>query len=559
MAKNDYLYKDYVRRGKHGGNNWRYRQKLTDLPFKVIYGDTKLPHKPNYMWSDARPQGKMTIIDPDGMAAYEEQTGDSTIYYYNMMSFFASCNRWYSSPKKAILVETNSNSPATYGIHLYRFIKTNSNRYEIVGGWFSGFTKMYCPKMPDMDESGITNNHGKLRYLETTMYSNLDMALRFKDYLENGLTNRSTSISYPVFFNYDDMVLYLKSDDIDPEPYNGHFYIREGRLCMSDTIVGLQEFDGVIDTPNVVLAQVSTSELDDLKDIMKLGWLAGDVYKGVNSLKIFLTPGSPSFSGTSDLIVPGFPEQLVQSGKKVTGAVLSRQIQIYQMGTFNFRRVFNNFLDFEPYTTFQIYLPFAGVFSISPKDLIGGSLTLSCAVDFLTGNIVYYCDIDNDGQSKVVYQFNGNCSMDISLTATDFGEKISRMVTAGATIGAGVAAAGVTGGGSLALAGAAVSAASGATGFLSAAGQQGINSCGMMSSNNGFSGIRYPYVIIRRPKVYEPTNYEKYVGIPCYKSRAIGDMHGYTEMDSFHLDSIPNATESEINEIESILKSGFIC
>lgn len=46
-------------------------------------------------------------------------------------------------------------------------------------------------------------------------------------------------------------------------------------------------------------------------------------------------------------------------------------------------------------------------------------------------------------------------------------------------------------------------------------------------------------------------------GYPSYITAKLGDLEGYTEIDSIHLENI-GATESELSEIESILKGGVI-
>lgn len=77
------------------------------------------------------------------------------------------------------------------------------------------------------------------------------------------------------------------------------------------------------------------------------------------------------------------------------------------------------------------------------------------------------------------------------------------------------------------------------------------------------------HMVIVSPKTSIKTisDYNKYVhqyGLPCGEVVTIGTLKGYTEVDSVHLENIVNndgniyATRDELDEIESILKSGFI-
>lgn len=66
-----------------------------------------------------------------------------------------------------------------------------------------------------------------------------------------------------------------------------------------------------------------------------------------------------------------------------------------------------------------------------------------------------------------------------------------------------------------------------------------------------------PSVTITRKKQYNPDNLGKFIGRPSNESVKLGDVNGYTKVLSCHLE-IKGATQSELNEIESLLKEGVI-
>ena len=76
--------------------------------------------------------------------------------------------------------------------------------------------------------------------------------------------------------------------------------------------------------------------------------------------------------------------------------------------------------------------------------------------------------------------------------------------------------------------------------------------------NAGALGIMKPYLIITRPKPAEADNYSKFYGIPSNKTVRLSSCSGYTKVKDIHLEHISRATDDELNEIESLLKTGVI-
>ena len=70
-------------------------------------------------------------------------------------------------------------------------------------------------------------------------------------------------------------------------------------------------------------------------------------------------------------------------------------------------------------------------------------------------------------------------------------------------------------------------------------------------------GIQKPYLILTRPRQCVPSNYQKYSGFPSMMTRELSKVSGFTIIDKIFLKNI-SASESEIDEIKSILKEGVI-
>ena len=84
-----------------------------------------------------------------------------------------------------------------------------------------------------------------------------------------------------------------------------------------------------------------------------------------------------------------------------------------------------------------------------------------------------------------------------------------------------------------------------------------IQRSGNIGGSSGLMGIQFPYLILTIPRMCTPGQQNEYIGYPSYMTVTLGDLSGYTEVDSIHLSGIA-ATDAELDEIESLLKEGVI-
>ena len=77
-----------------------------------------------------------------------------------------------------------------------------------------------------------------------------------------------------------------------------------------------------------------------------------------------------------------------------------------------FPRFENSFLDYSPYTKYELYIPFCGTIEINPGDILGHKLNLSLYVDLLTGSCIAYIFAD----SLVIGTAKGSCGLDIQMS-----------------------------------------------------------------------------------------------------------------------------------------------
>lgn len=72
----------------------------------------------------------------------------------------------------------------------------------------------------------------------------------------------------------------------------------------------------------------------------------------------------------------------------------------------------DSFLDYEPYTHFELYIPFCGTVSLEPADILGRKLSVRLVVDFTTGTATAYVLSDK----LVIKSAQGQIAIDIPVS-----------------------------------------------------------------------------------------------------------------------------------------------
>lgn len=208
--------------------------------------------------------------------------------------------------------------------------------------------------------------------------------------------------------------------------------------------------------------------------------------------------------------------------------------------------VYKNALDYEPAAEASIYLPFIGFRKISVNDIMSNTVNVTYNIDLITGNCVAFIVVNRGTYQAILYTFNGNCSVELPITAANFSNIISNGIGLAASIGT----AAVTGGLAAPMViGAAANAISNS--------KISIEHGGSLSGNVGSLAGKTPYIIVTRPRNKTALNYHKYAGYPTSSNVKLSNCTGFTRVKEIVLDSI-QATADEKNELESLLKRGVI-
>ena len=305
---------------------------------------------------------------------------------------------------------------------------------------------------------------------------------------------------------------------------------------------------------------ISNLDIDALKTLLcsktflnQLSLLFANPSDYINSLKYY-----PFNVQTSGFVTTGGSERLklgVINTEITGGAVRSIQKQV-RLTSFSIAKKYYNFLDYEPYTKVELYIPYFGFISLPVNEVIGNIVNIYLSVDFDTGIGTIYIDCNG----KVIMTTSTKLGLDIPMGASNLNEVVkdnlanALKVTAGIVTMA-VAPTGKMTGALLTAKGLSMAVTSG---IDAVADSQVRYTRGTLSG--GTDMLASPtsiYAIITRPNPIPITSdYAHVKGKPLGDIRMLSTLHGFTIVDQIHVRGIPDALNDELKEIESLLKEG---
>lgn len=291
----------------------------------------------------------------------------------------------------------------------------------------------------------------------------------------------------------------------------------------------------------ITLYNPSLTELRNLSDYMwgnsfdisTLKKLLADPMDAI--LGLSLVPVSITSGGTGTVCIGN-----ISTGVSMTLA--GAQFYEVDCGTLTLPEYWKSYLDYDPFTKIELYLPYIGTHPVSADDIMGKSISIKYQVDILSGACVARVKCGNN----VLYSFIGQCAVSIPITQMSFANALSSAVSIAGAIGTMVA----TGGATAPLVGGIASSTYNAI-------KPSIQKSGTLSGTGGFMGHQKPYFIITRPRQAKPANQNTYLGYPSFITATLSDLTGYTEVYKIHLEGM-SCTNAEARELESILKEGVI-
>ena len=239
-----------------------------------------------------------------------------------------------------------------------------------------------------------------------------------------------------------------------------------------------------------------------------------------------------------------------------TAALVRQRYTTIDCGSMVVPEYYGNYLDYAPYSKAHVYLPFIGIVELDVDDIVGHGVNITYHIDSYNGSCIAQITVAKNDYQNTVYQFSGNCSVEIPLAGGSQAAIKSGMISAAATgissIVGGLASmlGGNIGGGIGGI-------AYGIGGAISQAVSQksSVQHSGTFGASYGAMGIKKPYFIIHRPIQKMVVNYNEDYGFPAHKRVRIGNCKGFLRVREVHAAS-STATDEEQARIEELLKEG---
>lgn len=369
------------------------------------------------------------------------------------------------------------------------------------------------------------------------------------------------------------------------------------------------ESDPIPDSPLPTLSAANTGftriynpTLSQVQALAQYLWTTPDIIETIwNHIKQFFENPMEAIIGFNLVPVPvpdggteSFKLMYIDTGVSMTTA--ANQFVDVDCGTLQVQRYYGSALDQSPYTKVSCFLPFVGTVQLNTDEVMGSTLQIKYRVDICSGACVAKIFIDG----SCLYQYSGHCAINIPISAANFSGYVQAVITAiqiGAAAVGGAAplppaenpnasqqtnqvvtssesstmsfnqAATVTGVSATdegpdssstkaSFSGIAAKTISNTVGAVMSA-KPHIEHSGTFSGNNGYLGVRRPFIIIERPNMCMPANYQALNGFPSMITMELGSCKGFTRVQQVQLTGM-TATNPEQAEILELLKSGVV-
>ena len=223
-----------------------------------------------------------------------------------------------------------------------------------------------------------------------------------------------------------------------------------------------------------------------------------------------------------------------------------------------------SFMDYEPFTQYEIFLPYLSWIPVHASDILNNRIIVFYVVDYASGEAqVTIYDVTND---KYIYTSTTHLGVKLAFTTSNQYDLARQKDTNNMNLALGLM------GGVLGIAGGIIGqnpsgVMKGGFSMMSSALQYdnaNANLTGRMQRGNVSSGMLGLYnsqnvrikKISNKAKNYNE-DYFKLYGRPLYKYEKLENLKGFTTISEIHLEDI-GATQPELNNIYNLLKDGVI-
>lgn len=340
--------------------------------------------------------------------------------------------------------------------------------------------------------------------------------------------------------------------DSDPWSTGGYADVGggDGELDLSSDVISLPELPPSFTETGFI--QIFSPTLYQIRELSSYMWNASFFE---NLLKLFSNP-MDIIIGLSmyPFPIPKGGSRGVHAGNVLTTIQMdypeSQYVQI-DCGSIEIKHFYNAYIDYEPYTTCQIYLPYIGIESLNMDDIMGKTIHVIYRVDLLTGSCGAFILCDD----VILYNFTGGCSSQIPVSGQSFQSMVQSAINIATTTATAKGAGKTSKGEPVPSNKPQALAASLGSNVMSM--KPDVTRAGSISSNVGMLSPQKPYLIFSVPRTCLPKGQNTYLGYPTFMSIELSSLKGYTEIERVWLNNM-SCTDEEKKEIEERLQGGVI-
>lgn len=204
-----------------------------------------------------------------------------------------------------------------------------------------------------------------------------------------------------------------------------------------------------------------------------------------------------------------------------------------------------NFLDYPPYTSVSLYIPYIGIVPIDGNMVVGRTIRIFGAVDVIAGSIHYNVYVQTPKKEwSLIGSYEGKCGVDVPLALDNSMQNSTNILKGVADVTTGMCTKSMP------------NLLSIGNGIFS----EPINNLGANTTNTTYFNPNRCALIMQSAIGTVPNNFGKTIGHLYCKSEVLGSLKGYTVCSNVRIDDFVDLipTRQEVDEIYSLLETGVI-
>lgn len=492
-----------------------------------------------------------------------------------------------------------------------------TDTYYTNGMWFAHGTN----NSPTSGEARLLLNLPVLLKPADTITKTFNYSIvLIKDSTSSTISRTSQYNTSAVTTIYNSIPLYDADDPSDPYDPSGPSepdYPDDGTFDNTSDPYTLSSLPS-ISIADTGFTRIYTPSLEQVRQLARYMWTDGSIPTTfINHIRQYFENPMDAFIGFNILPVTvpfsrteNFSIMLLNTGVYMN--VANSQFVRVDCGTVHVDRQYGSAIDYSPYTKISAFLPYIGMVDLDTDEVMNKTLRLIYNIDIVTGSCVAHILVSGAD----LYQFNGNCAVNIPFSQADFSNYVSSLISI-AKLGVSVATessyAAIPSITTRSYENATVNngdfqnenditttyfndtgfnesqrhvqnigttessnKSSGTTRSTTTQNYRGLTPgqisntvgqimsskpnivhSGTLNGNAGNLGNRRPMIIKRYPRLCNPSEYGQLNGRPSLMYLSLGSCTGYTQVQQCQLKNI-SATANELDEIYSLLKGGVV-